>query len=120
MRKVFLLYLGLLTLLLLVRNPYALVRTRFELLSAAWLVQALAHFGCFAVLAVLALATRPRMRASWLLALLGVYALATELLQGFVPPRTPEFSDFVLNILGIAAGTLCWAAWRRRLARRAT
>jgi VanZ family protein len=46
------------------------------------------------------------------------YALATETLQWWVPPRTVQWSDYLENVLGIAAGWCLYriAQWRLGLA----
>ncbi|MCR4415713.1 MAG: VanZ family protein [Thermoguttaceae bacterium] len=77
------------------------------------------HFLLFGGLAVLVFAARwPRPVApGWLLGLLA-YALATETLQWWVPPRTVQWSDYLENVLGIAAGWCLYriAQWRLGLA----
>jgi VanZ family protein len=51
----------------------------------------------------------------WFLGLLTAYAIAVELLQAVVPPRTVEALDLVENLLGVAVGTAAyWAATRNR------
>jgi hypothetical protein len=77
------------------------------------------HFAAFTLLALFTLAARPPLRHLTLAVLLISYAAATELLQSFVPPRTPELKDFVENLLGLAVGTAVWWGARRYLSRTA-
>jgi VanZ family protein len=62
------------------------------------------HFTLFLVLTVLVLSARGVRPFGWFLAVLGVYALAAEGLQYFVPPRAVELGDLVENLLGIVVG----------------
>lgn len=48
-----------------------------------------------------------RQRLAW--SLLGL-AVATELLQAWVPGRSPSLADFVADALGLAMGA--WLGWR--------
>ncbi len=101
------------TTLLLVPNPVALVGLRQMPLPGYSL---LAHFGSFVLISVLTLASRVPVSFPATLALLVSYGAAMELLQGLVPRRTVEFRDFVANTLGIAVGAAAYAAaeWYRR------
>ena len=106
----------LLTVLLLVPNPAALVG-----LSAVpifpWGKFGI-HLGFFTVLGLLVNATRWPKRPWWpLLVLLIIYGLTTETLQLFVPHRTARVMDAIENILGIALGTgIYWLVLRLRKA----
>jgi len=71
------------------------------------------HLTGFTILTLLVCAARRPKPIGWPLALLLLYAVATESLQAVVPPRTVELKDYVENILGIALGTgLYWCLWR--------
>jgi hypothetical protein len=72
-----------------------------------------AHFAAFALLALFTLAARPPLRHVALAVLLIGYAAATELVQGFFPPRTAELKDLVENLLGLAVGTAVWWGARK-------
>jgi VanZ family protein len=72
------------------------------------------HFTAFTVLTVMVHATRWPRRPGWVVvALLVLYALATESIQAFIPPRTVELLDYTENLLGVAAGSgVYWLAGR--------
>ncbi len=103
------------TVLLLSSNPASLVG-----LSARWVSawSAVAHVGSFLLLSGLTLASAPPLSMQSTLALLAVYGVTVELLQGLVPNRYVSWSDFAANLLGIAMGAIFYAAarmlWRRR------
>lgn len=67
------------------------------------------HLLLFAILALLACASRPPLRRGLMAGLLVGYAVLTETLQTFVPTRTVELLDYLENLLGLAAG---WGLWR--------
>jgi len=62
------------------------------------------HTILFAVLGFLAATAFAPRRRLLLFELLIGYAVATELLQGLVPKRTPDFLDFVEDLLGLGLG----------------
>ncbi len=73
------------------------------------MIYPIAHLLSFFLLAVLALAARwpvPR----WVLApLLALYGAATEIVQVFVPRRTPDWADWIQDVSGIVLGVaFCW------------
>ena len=109
----FIAYWLMLTVLLLVPNPAALVG-----LSAVpifpWGKFGI-HLSFFTVLGFLANATRWPKRPCWpLIVFLVVYGITTESLQLFVPHRTARVMDGIENILGIAAGSaIYWLVLRR-------
>ena len=102
-------YVVFLTLLLLTANPARLIGVRGEL---PWLLQALmpwAHLLSFAVLVVVMLLARWPVPRWSIVLVLAIYGGATEIIQGFVPPRTPEWMDWFQDLSGVAAGAgLCW------------
>ena len=72
------------------------------------------HFSLFLTLTLLADMCRWAIPPRWFFGLLVVYAIAVELLQALVPPRTVEALDLLENLLGIAVGTaIFWVAHRR-------
>lgn len=75
------------------------------------------HALAFAVLPVLGWLGRFR---SMLRLALGLVALgaAIELMQGLTFTRTPEWGDLLADVIGVAAGMVVVAWWRRRSARQ--
>jgi VanZ family protein len=70
-----------------------------------------AHFLSFFALAAMILSIRWPMPRWGIVPSLVVYAGMTEVLQGFFPPRTPEWMDWFQDLAGIAVGaTFCWTA----------
>ena len=66
------------------------------------------HFLVFAVLGILVPASRLPLRRLSLAGLLVGYAIASELLQSFVPTRDTTPWDLLENLLGLAAGSAIW------------
>jgi VanZ family protein len=87
-----------LTFLLLVGNPTAWVpfRVTFPTPNHRGL-----HFLLFLILTLLACACRFRVEPWRLIAFLIAYALLTETLQWWVPPRAVELLDYLENIFGV-------------------
>ena len=105
-RIAFVAYLLFLTALLLTQDPALLVGAPPTLIESA------AHLLSFTVLALLAMAAR-WARSVWMTGLgLVSYATATELLQGMVSRRTPEWGDWFQDVAGVAIGmgVYWWAA----------
>jgi hypothetical protein len=102
----------LLTVLLLVPNPAALVGLH-AVPVFPWGKFGI-HLSFFTVLGFLANATRWPKRVGWpLIGLLVVYGVTTESLQLFVPHRTARVMDAIENILGIALGSaIYWLVLR--------
>ncbi|HID77955.1 MAG TPA: hypothetical protein EYP56_18410 [Planctomycetaceae bacterium] len=96
-------YWALLTVLLLVPDPAALV-------GLDWPGRAGGgrgvHFVLFLALGGLLVLGRWPVRAGWLVAAAALYGLATEALQWLVPQRSVELLDAAENLLGLLAGTL--------------
>jgi hypothetical protein len=105
-------YCLLLTVLLLVPNPAALVGLQ-AVPVFPWGKFGV-HLIAFTSLAFLANATRWPKRPWWpLIVLLMVYGITTESLQLVVPHRTARVMDGIENILGIAAGSaIYWLSLR--------
>jgi hypothetical protein len=108
----FLGYWLLLTVLLLVPNPAALVGLHAVPIFP-WGKFGI-HLGFFTVLGFLANATRWPKRLYWpLIVFLMIYGITTESLQLFVPQRTAQVIDGIENILGIAVGSaIYWLVLR--------
>ena len=108
LRIAFVAYWSFVTFLLLTPHP-------LEILGLHEYAEALAggygrHFLLFAGLGLLASLGRWRISTTTLACLLGAYGVATEVLQAFIPPRTPELADAVEDLLGVAAGLAIGAA----------
>ena len=70
-----------------------------------------AHLVSFLLLAVLALLPRWPLPRWGIALLLAIYGGMTEIIQGFVPPRTPEWEDWFQDLAGLALGVACcWVA----------
>jgi hypothetical protein len=99
-----------LTLLLLTSDPTRLIAVRGGL---PWILRTMlpwAHMISFLVFAVFALVPRWPVPRWAIVILLAVYGGMTEVVQGFLPPRTPEWADWFQDLTGIAAGAaFCWA-----------
>ncbi len=109
------LYWLLLTILLLVPDPLALLGI-FRIPGGASTLGV--HFLVFAVLGVLVSASRLPLRRVLLVGLLIGYAVATELLQSLVPPRDPSPLDLLENLLGVGVGITAWRVARERVFRK--
>jgi VanZ family protein len=104
MRIAWLAYVLFLTLLLLTANPARLIGVSGAVPGFLRTLMPWAHLLSFGVLAVLTLLARwPVPRWSVVL-MLALYGGATEIIQGFVPPRTPEWADWFQDIGGVAVG----------------
>ncbi len=90
-------YWSLLTVVLLVPDPLAL----FGIEPVAGPSGSGVHFLLFALLGTLVLASRLPLPDILMALILVTYAVITELLQSFVPPRTVEARDFTENLLGL-------------------
>lgn len=112
-RTVFVVYLVALTVLLLTQDPTKVVRVQPLLLK---LLSPVSHLLSFLVLGLLALATRWPV-ARWVVVLsLAAYGGGTEILQGLVSRRTPEWADWLQDVAGIAMSVAVYrlgaVAWR--------
>ena len=111
LRVAFVAYWGFVTFLLLTPDP-------LELLGLHQYAENLGgdfgrHFLLFAGLGLLGSLGRWPISTAALACLLAAYGLGTEVLQAFVPPRTPQLADAVEDVLGIAAGLAFGAAAAR-------
>lgn len=125
MKMFFFAYLALLTVLLLCREPSKLIV--IDTMGLLEMLSSVSHLVSFLVLTVLALTPRwilphwtlPRWA---IVAGLATYGGATELLQHFVSARSPEWSDWLQDLAGIAIGTaiwgmaaIAWHCWTQRV-----
>lgn len=94
----------LLTALLVIPDPRRAAANVTLLAGVASLLGPVAHLLGTAGLTALALMARwPLSRRALFILLVG-YALVTELVQAFLPTRTPELLDVVQNLVGIGLG----------------
>lgn len=89
-----------------------------------WLLRKTAHLIAYGMLAFLALfalhvARAPRRTALALL-IASAYAASDELHQSFVPGRSPEVRDVLIDVCGAAVGVIAWHALARVRQRRAS
>jgi VanZ family protein len=103
-------YVVYLTLLLFTADPSRLIGVEEKLPWALQVLLPAAHAISFLVLAVLLLTSRWPVPRWGIVLIMAIYGGMTEILQGFFPPRTPEWMDWFQDLGGIAAGTaICWA-----------
>jgi VanZ family protein len=113
MRIVCIGYVVFLTLLLLTSDPSRWIGAQGGLPRILEVMLPIAHAISFLVLAVLALMTRWPIPRWSIVLILAVYAGMTEIIQGRVPHRTPEWADWVQDLVGIALGAACcWGVAR--------
>ena len=102
-------YAVLLGLLLLSEDPSRVVGLHGRIPAFLRMIGPAAHAISFAVLAVLALWVRWPVARWGIVLILIVYGSMTEILQGLIPHRTPEWMDWFQDMAGIALGTaFCW------------
>jgi hypothetical protein len=105
-------YLSLLTTLLLSPNPAAVLG--LKCIPSIPGGDTTMHLGSFMVLTILVHSMRwPKPLHSSFVAILLLYAGATESLQALVPPRTVDLRDFIANVFGVAAGSLIYWSLQR-------
>lgn len=107
-RTISLVYLAFLTLLLVVRNPLDWFGQQELIVTAFQLVGFIVHFVTFVILAFLMLMARWPLQNTVLIGLLAVYAAFTELIQGPIPNRCPQWGDFIQDLGGLAVGAVLW------------
>ena len=67
------------------------------------------HILAFSVLGMIARLALPRTHAGWIIVGVLLFSIITELLQFYVPGRTPLLSDVRDNMLGLLVGFGCGA-----------
>jgi VanZ family protein len=80
------------------------------------------HFFEYALLGGLYLIALPRLSATWrriglAVLLASLYGVTDEFHQSFVPGRTPDIVDWLLDTAGAATGAAVVAFWQRRVGR---
>jgi VanZ family protein len=102
-------YVVFLTLLLLSKDPSMVIGCRGHLPTFLRQLMPAAHLVSFLVLAMLALLPRWPVPRWCIVLMLAAYGGMTEIVQGFIPPRTPEWQDWFQDLGGLALGVaLCW------------
>ena len=120
MRIVLSAYWAYLSVLLLSQDPTRWIGAPGHVPNLLRLLMPFAHMLSFSVLTAIALAARlPLPRWSIILSL-AVYGALTEIVQGVVPCRTPEWVDWLQDLAGIAIGLACFwfATFFMRLAKK--
>ena len=109
MRVVCIGYFIFLTSLLLTSDPAQLIGIEGEWPWLLRLLDPAAHLISFSVLAVLALMTRWPMPRWSIVLILAIYGGLTEIGQHFTVTRTPRWTDWLQDLIGIGLGTgCCW------------
>jgi hypothetical protein len=108
MRITCLAYVAFLTLLLLSPNPARVISSTGRLPPILLTLMPWAHLLSFSVLAAAMLLARWPMPRWVTVLILAMYGGATEIIQGFIPPRTPEWEDWFQDVGGVVVGvTVC-------------
>jgi hypothetical protein len=91
------------------------VRAALADLDLAFAVAKTLHLSGYALLALLAATLPvPRRWRAFLVGLLALHGVATEVAQTFVPNRTGKASDVLIDWVGVALGALAAQFWTRR------
>ncbi len=118
-----LLYLAVLSAGLFLPDPFIMAGTEHDVLRTLYFdkVDPVGHVLAFLPLGFLSCASPWPRRGAVRLGLSVAYALASEPLQAFFPPRTPQLSDLIEDLVGLALGATCWwVLTRLRRAKPAT
>ena len=109
------LYLAVLTAGLFLPDPFAVAGAEGAALRTLYFdkVDPVGHVLAFLPLGFLSCASPWPRRGAVRLGLAAAYALASEPLQMFFPPRTPQWSDLIEDFIGLALGAACWWALTR-------
>lgn len=105
-RTGFVLYWILLTVLLMVYNPFAVVPMDEEFVEGGFGIGMDAHVLTFILLTILGMASRFRRAWMWVLIFV-LYAGVTEYFQDYTG-RCSDWADFFNNLLGIGFGLIGW------------
>jgi VanZ family protein len=108
MRIVFSLYWVYLSILLFSRDPTRWIGVTGSLPELLKILMPFAHIFSFAVLSLLALSACLPLPRWFILISLATYGGVCEIVQGFLPPRTPEWADLFQDLGGIAIGFACF------------
>jgi VanZ family protein len=97
-------YVVFLSVLLFSPNPSRVISMSGELPGMLRALMPWAHLLSFSVFAALMLLARWPLPRWGIISLLALYGGATEIIQSFIPPRTPEWIDWVQDLGGVAMG----------------
>jgi glycopeptide antibiotics resistance protein len=100
-----------------VRSEIAWLSHLISRVEMLWPVVNTGHLLAFAMLGLLTRLALPRSRLSLIVLVYLVFSVVAELLQFYIPGRTPKVTDVRDNMAGLALGlvaasVLCWI-WRR-------
>jgi len=108
MRITFLVYWIYLSILLLSRDPTLWIGSPGSVPALLKILMPIAHMLSFTVLSLLTFAACLPLPRWGILLFLAAYGGATEIIQGFIPPRTPDWADWFQDLGGIAVGFACF------------
>ncbi|MGD0652944.1 MAG: VanZ family protein [Thermoguttaceae bacterium] len=108
MRIVFFVYWIYLSILLLSQHPERWIGTSGNIPEFLQILMPYAHILSFTVLSLLVFTACFPLPRWGILLTLAIYGGATEIIQGFNPPRTPKWADWFRDLGGIAIGFTCF------------
>jgi VanZ family protein len=108
MRISFLVYWLYLSILLFSPHPERWIGASGNVPEFLQLLMPFAHILSFTVLSLLTFAACLPLPRWGIFLSLAVYGGATEIIQGFIPPRTPKWADFFRDLGGISIGFACF------------
>jgi VanZ family protein len=120
MRIVFLVYWIYLSILLFSQDPTRWVGTQGNIPELLKMLMPYAHILSFTVLSFLTFTACLPLPWWGVMLSLAIYGGATEIIQGAVPHRTPEWADWFQDLGGVAIGFACFwfAVFLLRMRRR--
>jgi VanZ family protein len=108
MRIVFVVYWIYLSILLFSQDPTRWVGTPGSVPEFLKMLMPYAHIISFTVLSFLTFAAYLPLPWWGILLTLAIYGGATEIIQGRVPHRTPDWADWFQDLSGVAIGFACF------------
>jgi VanZ family protein len=108
MRIVFIVYWIYLSILLFSQDPTRWIGASGNVPEFLKILMPYAHILSFTVLSLLIFTACFPLPRWGILLLLAIYGGATEIIQGLVPHRTPEWADFFQDLGGVAIGFACF------------
>ena len=109
-----------LSILLLSQDPTRWIGTPGRVPELLRILMPFAHILSFTVLSVLVFAACLPLPRWGIILSLAAYGGLTEITQGFIPHRTPEWADWFQDLGGVAIGLACFwlAVFLMRLLRK--
>lgn len=95
------------TMLAWIRSESPWLSNEINQIEMLWPSADTVHILAFATLGVVARLALPNVRAGWIILVALLFSVSTELLQFFVPGRTPLALDVRDNMLGLLLGLGC-------------